>query len=268
MRTAKASRLFASGSASGTKSLSPALADRNSGAGLHPTPAVTLPVRTASISASSSSKGWIVAFGNDRRATSSPMAPARTAIVTSGRSKPAAVRIPAAFARLARRRAYDSETGIEKLATRARAGVIDIPVTMMSKRSASRSSRRFGNEACTNWAFTPRSSASRFATSTSNPIRSPLFAFITQGTKVDTPTRSTPRRRTTSSVPVGGGSVGAIVVAVPLGTEAGGAGSCAATGAAARRRHPRPAARPALSQEVLVISLLPRRVAPLQRSRW
>jgi hypothetical protein len=45
----------------------------------------------------------------------------------------------------------------------------------------------------TNSTLTPMSSARRVATSISKPINFPVLSFMAHGTKVDMPTRSTPR---------------------------------------------------------------------------
>src|SRR3954447_11849780 len=75
----------------------------------------------------------------------------------------------------------------------ARSGVIDMPPMMTSNLPARRAGMMPLQAVGWKSTLTPRSSATFFATSISNPMSSPLFDRMAQGTKVALPTTSVPR---------------------------------------------------------------------------
>src|SRR4051812_28652845 len=93
----------------------------------------------------------------------------------------------------------------------ARSGVIDMPPMITSNLPAKRAGIMPLQAVGWKSTLTPRSSATFFATSISNPMSSPLFERIAQGTKVALPTTSVPRFLIVSMSP----SCAAAAVAAP-----------------------------------------------------
>ena len=86
-----------------------------------------------------------------------------------------------------------------KLTFRFRLGRMPMPPIMTSNLPVSSAGMMPDHLVGTNSTLTPMSSARRVATSISKPISLPVLSFMAQGTKVDMPTRSTPRWITCST---------------------------------------------------------------------